>query len=233
MAGNPVVEPEPWPQQSQQRFEEWVDYFASMTTLILRFRTRIAPEKLTIWIDNLQEHIQDTESRLTEQRSQAGEEEIRGAETLLAFLRGLTKLAQGTEPAEVQTSVPRPFDQIIAQISRSARVPVWQQPGNAPLDFMVEQVAQKAVKALRRHDQKRASRLALLAFRYELMTIDLRKHAQLMSIVNFLDVLSTFLYNDGQPTDSTKNASTLEEPYRAILAAIYQEGQREIPEEEA
>jgi len=79
------------------------------------------------------------------------------------------------------------------------------------------------VRALRLHDEHRAGRLANLAFRYELMTIDLRQHDELKGIADFLSALATLVQHDGQ--SPAADQPDLPEPYAAILAAIVQAGQ--------
>jgi hypothetical protein len=76
---------------------------------------------------------------------------------------------------------------VIAQIREVTREPVWRHPGLAPLDFLVEDVAQMAVRSLRIRDEHRRERLENLAWRFELMFLDLRQAKQLLEIARFVD----------------------------------------------
>lgn len=223
VTGRPVVEPEPEGKNRQEQFERWVGHCASLTALIVRFREQADPAKYETWATSLEENAQDIEEQLGEHKDEPG------ALALPSFVRGLAALSRGESLEVVRQQVLPPFNQVIAQIQQVVTQPVWLHPESTPLDFLVEQAAQKAVRALRHHDEHRASRLANLALRYELMTIDLRQHKELESMASFLDALAALVRNDGQQLPVSE--PPLEEPYATILAAVYQAGQEEEKDE--
>jgi tetratricopeptide (TPR) repeat protein len=223
VTGKPVVEPEPKSKNHQRQFKQWLGHCASMTALIVRFREQADPAKCERWAVSLEETAQEMENQLGEHRNEPG------ALAVPSFARGLAALSRGASIEEVSQQVLPPFNQIIEQIKQVAALPVWRHPESTPLDFLVEQAAQRAVRALRHYDEHRASRLANLAFRYELMTIDLRQHKELESVASFLDALAALVQNDGQHLPTVESA--LEEPYATILAAVYQAGQEKEKED--
>lgn len=229
--GKPVVEPVPAGKDARVRFEEWLDHYVSMTILLVRFRDQVdqAKEaKIETWARMMEDLLQLQADNATHETPESQQ----GFEEFSSLVHGLAALARGSALDEVQQNIAGSFKPLIDQIRHLAQKPVWQHPGNWPLDFMVEQVAQKAVKALRRHDDFRAKRLANLAFRYELMTIDLRQHDELNAIANFFSALTALLQNDGQSLPD--DASELEEPYTSILTAVMQSGlEAEPPDEDA
>lgn len=216
ITGKPVVEPEPENKDRQARFEEWAEHCASMSALIVRFYARLDPDRYASWITSLTEIAQEWENAAGEQKDQPGHREI------ISFVRGMAELGQGSPVAEVAEKTYPPFKQTIEQIGEIAALPVWQHPGNAPLDFMIEQAAQKTVRALRIHDSHRATRLANLALRYELMTLDMREHEELNNGTRFLAALCVLLRGDGQLASTSEPA--LEEPFASILQAVAQAG---------
>jgi tetratricopeptide (TPR) repeat protein len=224
IAGKPVVEPEPANKHGQARFEQWVSHCSSMTALVVRFRERADPAKCEDWAVSLEESAQEMEEHLGEHRNEPE------ALVVPTFARSLAALSRGDSFEAIGQHILPPFDQVIRQIEQVAKEPVWRHPDSSPIDFLVEHAAQKAVRALRHHDAHRASRLANLTFRYELMLIDLRQHEQLLGIARFLEALITLLQHDGQQLPRPE--PPLEEPYGAILAAVYQEGQPKLEEEE-
>lgn len=217
VTGKPVVEPEPEQADRQAQFEQWVGHCASMTALIVRFREKADPAKCEIWAAMLDQNAQEIENHLGDHRDEPG------AMVVPSFARGIAALSRGTSLEEVSQSVLAPLNQVIQQIGQVATQPIWRHPESSPLDYLVEQAAQKAVRALRLHDEHRTPRLTCLAFRYELMTIDLRQHTELTGMANFLDALAVLVQNDNQELPASEPA--LEEPYTAILAAVYQAGQ--------
>ena len=214
VTGKPVVEPEPESNDGQVQFAEWVEHSASMTALLVRFSAQADATKRETWANSLDQTAQEIEDQVGEHKDQPGTKE------LLIFVRNLLALSRGAALAEIAQSTPPPFNQTIAQIGQIAELPVWRHPGNSPLDFMIEQAAQKAVRALRLHDEHRVQRLANLAFRYELMTIDMREQKELENEVRYLEALITLLQHDGQLLPASE--STLAEPYAAILSAVAQ-----------
>jgi hypothetical protein len=216
ITGKPVVEPEPESKDRQARFEEWAEHCASMSALIVRFYARLDPDRYASWITSLTEIAQEWENAAGEQKDQPGHREI------ISFVRGMAELGQGSSVAEVAEKTYPPFKQTIEQIGKIAALPVWQHPGNAPLDFLIEQAAQKTVRALRIHDSHRATRLANLALRYELMTLDMREHEELNNETRFLEALCALLRSDGQLASTSEPA--LEEPFASILQAVVQAG---------
>ncbi len=214
----PVVEPEPEEDEDgRARFEQWVGHCASMTALIVRFREQADPAKCEAWATTLEENAQEMENQLGEHKNEPH------ALVLPSFARGLARLCRGESFEVVQQQVLPPLNAIIGQIQQVAAQPVWFHPESSPLDYLVEQAAQRAVRALRHYDEHRATRHANLAFRYELMTIDLRKHNELEGMANFLDALAALVHTDGQHLPAVD--PPLEEPYASILTAVYQAGQ--------
>lgn len=213
----PVVEPAPEDKDRAARFQEWVGHCASMTALIIRFRAKADPAKCEAWANTLDSNFQEMMAQAEAHKDEPG------AMVVPSFVQGLAALSRGAELAEVKQQVLAPLNQVIEQIGQISTQPVWRHPESTPLDFLVEQAAQKAVRALRHHDGPRASRLANLAFRYELMTIDLREHKELEGMARFLDALVALVQNDGKALPTSE--PPLEEPYEAILTAVFQAGQ--------
>jgi tetratricopeptide (TPR) repeat protein len=209
----PVVEPEPEEKDAQNAFALWVEHVATMTALIVRFREHVEAEKCARWVSALEETAQDIEKHL------GPEGEGREAATLA---RGLAALAQGADPEAVRQQVLPPFTDIVDQIVAIAQTPVWQHPGSAPLDFLVEHAAQRAVRGLREWDEHRSSRLANLAWRFELMTLDLQKHRETQPIGAFLTALSKLLVAGG--TLDSLGELSLVEPFGTILSAVAEAG---------
>ncbi|MBA2287415.1 MAG: hypothetical protein H0W02_18235 [Ktedonobacteraceae bacterium] len=209
--GQPVVEPEPQDAQEDNGFNAWLEHTAGMLALLVRAGDRANPARREQWALSMDEVSQEI-------KRQVGPGE-QGRE-VLSLVQGLTALSRGAPIEEVRATVLPPFDQVIEQIGAVAEQPVWFHPGSRPLDFLVEQAAQKAVTALRTHDEHRARRLANLAFRYELMTLDLRAHEQLEPIAHFLDALGQLVLASGASLPTPR--PPLEEPFDAVLAAVYQ-----------
>ncbi len=208
VAGKPAVEPPP--RDPQGDFDDWLQHSASMTALVVRFRDQADPAQCERWAATMDEVASEIEAGVP------SDDEQRRA--ILSLVRGLATISRGASPDEVLPSVLPPFDQVIQQIGAIAQEPVWFHPGSSPLDFLVEQMAQKAVIALREHDEHRERRLANLAFRFDLMAIDLRQHKQLQPIARFLDVLATYVRAGGGPIPQLD--SPLEDPFMSVLSAV-------------
>lgn len=213
----PVVEPEPINKDARVRFQRFIDTSAGLAALFVRFQGRIDPVKLEMWVHSAEQSLQKGQERLRENPDE------KGAKEFISYTEGLTALARGVSIEEVQSHVLEPYNQIIAQIGKNAAKPIWQHPGNAPLDLMIEKAAQRTVKALRIQDEHRAERLNNLALRYELMAIDLHEQEKLQSMARFLDALVALVQNDGKALPTSE--PPLEEPYAAILTAVFQAGQ--------
>ncbi len=207
----PVVEPEP--EDEARGFGAWLEHVASMTALIVRFREQAEPEKCERWAQGLDETAAEIEAHL------GPDGEGREPATLA---RGLAALARGANPEEVAAQVLPPLNEVIEQVCAVAQEPVWHHPGSSPLDFLVEQAAQRAVRALRMRDEHRTTRLANMAWRFELMTLDLEKDKRLQPIAHFLKALSGLLLADGQAIPKVK--PRLKKPFDAVLAAVYEAG---------
>ncbi len=207
----PVVDPEPEGESAEERFQNWLEHVASMTALILRFRGQADQAMCERWATQLDE----TAGEMQAQVAPDGQ----GRE-LVTLAYGLAALARGGAPEEVARQVLPPFDEVIAQIAAVAEEPVWNHPGSSPLEFLVEHAAQRSVRALRIHDEYRAPRLANLAWRFELMSLDLEKAEQLQPIQRFLHALCQFLRADGQTLPALD--LPLEQPFDAILQAVYE-----------
>lgn len=141
---------------------------------------------------------------------------------VISLVRGMASLSRGNPLEEATSSVLPPFNQVIEQIGKFARLPIWQHPEASPIDFLVEQAAQNAVRALTTNDKNRHRRLANLAFRYSLMTLDLREQKALFSIARFLDALGELVLSEGQQLPVMEPA--LEAPFDSILTAVYEAG---------
>jgi hypothetical protein len=152
------------------------------------------------------------------------------AANVVALVRALAALGRGVAPDEVRAAAPPSVVDLVRQIEESAAEPVWRQPGNFPLEFLVEHAAQRAVRGLRIHDDHRAERLDNLAWRFELMAIDLHDHPTLVPIGRFLDALAALMRNGGETAPMSD--PPLEEPFTAVLAAVYEAGKsRDDPTE--
>jgi hypothetical protein len=88
----------------------------------------------------------------------------------------------------------------------------------------VERAAQRAVRGLRIQDEHRRTRLANLAWRFELMTLDLQQHQTLHPIGSFLTALSELMVADGAAIP--ESSPPLPEPLRAVLSAVYEAGKQ-------
>jgi tetratricopeptide (TPR) repeat protein len=214
--GRPVVEPEPHAADGSYSFEEWLDHVASMAALIVRAGDRADRAQCERWAVGLDETAADMQERVPEDQ---------GRREVLSLVTGLAALCRGTNPQEVIPTVLPPFNQIVEQIIALAGEPVWQHPGNWPLDFLVENAAQRAVGGLRLHDEHRATRLANLGFRFDLMALDLNAQERLRPIGAFLQALSQLVRADGDLESLAQ--PPLEEPFDAVLAAVAAAGKAE------
>ncbi|GCE29107.1 hypothetical protein KDA_45910 [Dictyobacter alpinus] len=222
IAGEPVVEPEPESNQSGQDFYSWLNHSGGMTGLIMRFRDKITPEECEQWAHTMDESAVAMDAHIDKMEQE--NPELAGHDRgPIAIMRGFAALARGTSLAEVEAMVPEPYTPIMSQTAELAVTPVWFHPGASPIDFLVEQMAQKAVLALQRHDPTRPQRLANLALRYKMMNFDLRQHESLVPIANFLDALSALILANGKELPQLDQP--LEAPFDAVLAAVYQSSQ--------
>ncbi|GCE21682.1 hypothetical protein [Dictyobacter kobayashii] len=175
ISGQPVVEPEPENRASQDNFYSWLNHNASMTALILRFTEQVEPAEREQWArsmdenaDELEQHFQAVKKEHPEMPEQAFEP--------VTLVRGFAALTRGASVEEAEAVVAPAYASVISQTAEMAQTPIWFHPEASPIDFLVEQMAQKAVRALRHHDEGRRQRLSNLALRYRLMTIDLRNN---------------------------------------------------------
>src|SRR5262249_55432363 len=152
----------------------------SLSALVLRFRDRTATESLESWTSFMRASARDLKRQVSDEE---------GTRALLAFLDALVALVEGGDPARCCARVPPPFDTLLQQVLELAAAPVWQHPGNFPIEFLVERAAQRAVRGLRVSDEHRAMRLANLALRFDLMALDLRQQEELMPLARFLETL--------------------------------------------
>ncbi len=219
VAGNQVVEPEP--DAEEDSFGLWLDHTASMTALLLRFRDRNDADRRQRWAGVLEVMADEMSAQIGDQPQAAN---------VVALVRALAALGRGVAPDEVRAAAPPSVVDLVRQIEESAAEPVWRQPGNFPLEFLVEHAAQRAVRGLRIHDDHRAERLDNLAWRFELMAIDLHDHPNLVPIGRFLDALAALMRNGGETAPMSD--PPLEEPFTAVLAAVYEAGKsRDDPTE--
>ena len=219
IADRPFVEPEPLSdeQDRERNFQDWLNHSGSMTSLILRFSTQCDPQEFEPWIEAMDETAEDIASH----NNGAPEAEV---VPILNLVRGLAALARGSSVAEVTASVPPPFTDVIIQIVEIAQSPVWFHPEATPIDFLVEQAAQKAVRTLCHYDKERTRRLKNLALRYKLMAIDLRAQEQLVPMAHFLDALRELVLSEGKQLPML--TQPLEAPFDVILAAVFEQGQQ-------
>jgi len=211
VSGQPVVEPEPAETAARDNFNEWMIHTAGMVSLIVRFQDQADPAQCERWAATLDEIASSSEQH-------AGPEG-QGRE-FASLVRGLAALSRGASIEEANALVLTPYNQVIEQIGIVAKQPVWLHPGSSPLDFLVEQATQKAVTALRTDDEHRSQRLANLAFRYQLMTIDIRKRKELQPIARFLEALGTLVLAGGAQLPFME--PPLEAPFASMLAAVYE-----------
>jgi hypothetical protein len=207
VADKPVVEPEP--EDAGQGFGAWLEHVASMTALIVRFRERTDAQQCELWAQMMDETAEGIEAHL----GPGGQ----GCEPA-TLARGLAALSRGASQEEVIQQVLPPFNEIIEQVCAVAQEPAWHHPGVSPLDFMIERVAQRSVRALRIQDEHRATRLANLAWRFELMVLDLQEQEELQPIVRFLNALGQVLLADGAALPAVE--PPLEPEFDAVLRAI-------------
>lgn len=205
--GEAVVEPESYDEEDQRAaFESWLDHTASMTALVLRFRDRADPEGVARWTRSLHEIVEES-------KGPSGTE----SNPLTAFAQALAALCEGADPERAVSLAQQPFVGTVRQVIELAGRPVWEHPGNSPLEYFIEQDAQMAVRALQAHDERRASRCANMAFRFELQAIDLREQEPVADVARFLTALAAMLRSDGALPVS---ASELPEEFQKILAAV-------------
>lgn len=218
VAGKPVVEPEPVEREQGGGFEEWLDHVASMTALVLRFRDQADPAGVERWAATMDETAAEIEQEL--------KPGVEGHE-IVDFARGLAALSRGTPPEQIIPTVPAPFDDPLQQIIATSKEPLWHHPGISSQEFLVEQAAQRAVAALRHHDEHRARRLVNMTFRFELMALDLRTQEPLVPIADFVGALAALLTADGAKLPQLN--APLEAPFDAVLAAVYEAGKQPEP----
>jgi tetratricopeptide (TPR) repeat protein len=218
VAGRTPIEPEPAEREGRAGFEAWLEHVASMAALIVRFRDRLDPARRDAWARSMDETV--AEMRAMIGPNGEGREVVALAEALAA-------LGRGAEPEGVLAGASESARGLVEQILAVAQEPVWRHPGSSPLDFLVERAAQRAVRALRLHDEHRAGRLANLAWRFDLMTIDLRQHEELLPIARFLDALGALLLAGGTRVPDT--SPPLEDPFTSVLQAVYESGRLAPP----
>ncbi len=218
IANRPFVEPQPESdkQNGESNFQEWLDHSASMTSLIVRFYTQCDAQEFVPWAEAMDETAADIASR----SSAAPEEAV---SPVLSLMHGFAAFARGSSVEEVIASVLPPFTDVIMQITEIAKTPVWFHPGASPVDLLVEQAAQKAVRALRHYDKERTRRLKNLALRYKLMAIDLRTQPQFVPMAYFLDALQALVLLDGKQLPTLEQP--LEPPFDTVLTAILEQSQ--------
>lgn len=204
--GEAVVEPESDTQDREQAFRSWLDHTASMSSLVLRFRDQADPAGVARWNQSLHEIIEES------MRANDGQ-----PNPLSAFVQALAALCAGETPERALALAQEPFTATVRQVIASAAHPVWEQPGNWPLDYFVEQDAQMAVRALRAHDEHNASRRENMAFRFELQALDLRKEQALAEFARFVTALAEMMRADGAVPAS---ASDLPEELQQVLEAV-------------
>jgi len=221
IADRPFVEPKPQEQDGSAVFNDWLSHSSGMAALILRFYQRLDPLEFVCWAEKMDEQAK----LIADEASSASRREE--AEPIISLARGFAALARGTCIAEVTAAVLLPFKDVIARVAEIAQKPIWFHPDASPIDFLVEQAAQEAVRALRCHDKERNSGLKNLALRYKLMAIDLREQESLVPFAHFLDILHDLVLLDGERLPTVK----LDAPFDAILSAIFTSSQLANPEE--
>jgi tetratricopeptide (TPR) repeat protein len=218
VADRPFVEPEPDFSDNEGQFGEWLEYVTGMAALILRFHHRCEPSEFETFIQTLNGVAEEVEKHpnLDDPDDDSGK-------VILAFVHGMAALVRGSSVEEVMASVPPPFNEAITQIVEVAKQPVWFHPGSSPLDFLIEQAAQKAVHTLRQDDEYLSLRLSNLALRYKLMEIDLREQEPLIPMANFLNALRELVLLEGKQLPPLQQP--LETPFDTILAAVFESAQ--------
>lgn len=209
--GEAVVEPESYGEEDQeenqeQAFRSWLDHTASMTALVLRFRDRAAPAGVARWTRALHEIVEES-------KGPSGDE----PNPLTAFAQALAALCDGAAPEHAVALAQPPFVDTVRQVIELSEHPVWEHPGNWPLDYFIEHDAQMAVRALRAHDERSATRRENMAFRFELQAMDLREQESVADIARLLTALAEMVRSDGA---IPAGASDLPEEFQKILAAV-------------
>ncbi len=205
--GEAVVEPENNEEEDQeQAFMSWLDHTSSMTALVLRFREQANPAGVARWTQSLHEIVEES-------KAQSGGE----PNPLTAFAQALAALCEGMEPERALALAQPPFVGTVRQVIELAKHPVWEHPGNSPLDYFIEHDAQMAVRALRAHDERSATRRENMAFRFELQAIDLREQQSVADIARLLTALAETVRAGGAIPAS---ASELPEDLQKVLAAV-------------
>jgi MalT-like TPR region len=231
MRDEPIVEPEPKEEDATTQFNDWLEYAASLTALIVRFYPRIEEKDLQSWWDSLTENHAQVELNVRQFReadAEGNEANIQQGLMIASFMQGLLTLAHGTAVEAVVPNVLPPLNQIIEQIGDVAQRPVWFHPGSTPIDYLVEQAAQETVAALRKQDEHRLRRLTNLILRYKLMNIDIQPEEELKGIARFLEALQQLLLLDGKELPVLN--PPLDAPFNGVLSAIYASSQQEPKE---
>jgi tetratricopeptide (TPR) repeat protein len=209
--GEAVVEPEDYEEEDrEQAFMSWLDHTASMTALVLRFRERADPAGVARWIRSLHEIVEESKE------STGGE-----PNPLTAFAQALAALCEGEDPERALALAQPPFVDTVRQVIELAHHPAWEHPGNSPLDYFIERDAQMAVRALRAHDERSATRRQNMAFRFELQAMDLREAKSGADVARFLVALAETVRAEGVIPSS---ASELPEEFQQVLAAVSKAG---------
>ncbi len=217
--GQPVVVPES-ASEGENTFEEWLEHCASMVALVLRFRERADPQKLARWLTTLEEVAQEQRKDLEAQRIP-----VELIESVISLVEGWIALCRGVPPEQVAGEVAPLFRGVIEQVAAAAGRPLWQHPGIYSPEQIIEQAAQRAVTALRIHDEHRDVRQANLAFRYELMCYDLREVEGLQPLARFLEALGQLVLAGGQEVPRCE--PPLAEPLVRVLEAVCRAAQEQ------
>ncbi|HEX7941264.1 MAG TPA: hypothetical protein VF488_05640, partial [Gemmatimonadaceae bacterium] len=222
--GEAVVEPESYGEMDQeesrqQAFESWLNHTASMTTLVLRFRERTDPVGVARWTRSLHEIVEES-------KGPNGDE----PNPLTAFAQALAALCEGEEPERAVALAQPPFVDTVRQVIELVRHPVWEHPGNWPLDYFIERDAQMAVQALQAHDERSATRRENMAFRFEMQAMDLREQESVADIARLLTALAEMVRSGGA---IPANASELPEELQKVLAAVRAAGTAQGEEKES
>ncbi|MGZ3678722.1 MAG: hypothetical protein ACXWQR_09155 [Ktedonobacterales bacterium] len=209
--GEVVVEPESYGEEDQeqdqeQTFRSWLDHTASMTALVLRFHDRADPTSIARWTRALHEIVEES-------KGPSGDE----PNPLTAFAQALAALCEGAAPEHAVAMAQPPFVDTLRQVIELSAHPVWEHPGNWPLDYFIEHDAQMAVRALRARDERSATRRENMAFRFDLQALDMREQKSVADIARLLTVLAEMVRSDGA---IPAGASELPEELQKILAAV-------------
>ncbi|GHO81448.1 hypothetical protein KSD_92190 [Ktedonobacter sp. SOSP1-85] len=223
--GEPVLEEEPTEKDADGGFNDWLEYNAGTIALMLRFSQKASSKEREQWASALDQQGNAISKQAQEHpvQGEGAEEQLR---VTLALIKSLAALSRGSTVEEARALALPPFDGLIDRIEAISKLPIWEMPGFAPLDLMVEQAARDTVRALTRVDEHRKERLRRLAFRLQLMQYDLLdvpEAEELEPISHFLEALRKLLLNDGKRLP--KFDEPLPEPFNGLLAATFKSAQ--------